>query len=507
MTDALTLALDQLVDRLDDANGNWDDVLRRAQPRASVDDPMAKKTRASGQHKRSQRRLIVVGIVLLVALIALLATPAFGLRAALKDLIGGEPVHFGEAEDAPKVIKYQFEDLSLSAPPGMDPRVEFGQARKVGLLTYAGRKRAVWVAPARDGGFCYFLDRGYGGCLRTSSSFLPPLTTTITGGGGSPGSTPSITSIGGTVLSDETATVTIEFADGSSVDVPFIYVSTPIDAGFFAYDVPKEHQTANFPVAVVSRDQHGDEIWSEPIPPPQPNFDPIPPKRLPRNPLPAKAPVELTAPVRRAEANGGVVTVGHNGAAEFDLTHLDDSRVRLLKKVNLGYGCFALLMRDGKPYARGYNSSAPLRKHAGIPNRSVGPIDGCELQAGVGHLWPDRFGSHAAVEFALTDAARRYFEDRAAARDLALFVKGKTVKQIRTLQPPQAAAALKARYGSLISPLAKLTDKPPSGMIGYAAGDDSLVFVRMSTTGKRFEVVVRDGKIVGPRLRPWAMVF
>ena len=97
-----------------------------------------------------------------------------------------------------------------------------------------------------------------------------------------------------------------------------------------------------------------------------------------------------------------MVTVGHNGAAEFDLTNLDESRVRLLKKVNIGYGCFALLIRDGKPVARGYNAPAPFRRHVGIPSWNVGPIDGCELQAGVGHLWPDKFDSHSAVEFALT---------------------------------------------------------------------------------------------------------
>ena len=86
-------------------------------------------------------------------------------------------------------------------------------------------------------------------------------------------------------------------------------------------------------------------------------------------------------------------------------------------------------------------------------------------------------------------------------------MRSKTVKKIRKLPPTEAVAALKARYGDQISPLAKATDTPPPGMIGYTASDGSLVFVRMSETGKRFEVVVKDGKIVSPTLKPWAFVF
>lgn len=511
MTDPLSLALDELVDRLDDADGNWDDVIRRAQPspakEPSLEGNVVATAREPGQRGQVKRRLIAVGIVVLVALVALMATPAFGLREALVDLIGGKPVDFDDGAKAPQVVRYRFEDLGLAAPPNMNPQVIPGQTRKVGVLQQAGRKRAVWVAPARNGGFCYMLDGSYGGCLRTGKGLLPPLTTTIMGGGANPGGAPSIVSIGGNVLSDQTATVTIEFADGTAVNVPFLYVLAPIDAGFFAYDIPKEHQTANLPVAVVSRGKDGNEIWRETISAPEPPVTPVPPPRLPRRPLPTKAPIRLTAPVRTAEANGAVVRVGHNGAAEFDLTHLDESLVRLLKSVNVGYGCFALRTRFGKPYPRGYATSAPFGRHAGIPNRNVGPIDGCELQASAGHLWPDKLDSHSAVEFALTDAARRFFEDRAAARDLALLVRSKAVQKIRKLPPSEAAAALSARYSNRISPLADPKQKPPPGKIGYIASEGSLIFSRTSTTGRQFRVVVIDGKIVGPRLKPWAFVF
>ena len=362
MTDALTVALDQLVDRLDDANGNWDDVIRRAQPspapafESRPQAGVAPQPRSS-DGRRPRRRLIVVAIALLVALIALAATPAFGLRDALRDLIGGEPVHFGQAEDAPQVVKYQFEDLALAAPPSMNPQVIPGQTRKVGELQQNGRKRALYVAPARNGGFCYSIAGSYGGCLRTSKGFLPPLTTTVMAGFDKSG-TWRVKSVGGNVLSDTTATVTVEFADGSTVNVPFLYVLAPIDAGFFAYDVPLARQTGGRrPIAVVSRDKDGKEIWRQPMP----GIDrPGQEHLVPQKPLPAKAPVKLTAPIRKAEANGAVVSVGHNGAAEFDLTHLDESRVRLLQKVNVGYGCFALLIRDGQPYARGYNTIRPL---------------------------------------------------------------------------------------------------------------------------------------------------
>ena len=60
MTDALTLALDQLVDRVDDAEGNWDDVLRRAQPpvsgRRHADSSQTDTPRHTGRRKRTRRR-------------------------------------------------------------------------------------------------------------------------------------------------------------------------------------------------------------------------------------------------------------------------------------------------------------------------------------------------------------------------------------------------------------------------------------------------------------------
>ena len=36
--------------------------------------------------------------------------------------------------------------------------------------------------------------------------------------------------------------LTMTFKDGAKVDVPFVWVTAPIDAGFFALGIPESHQ-------------------------------------------------------------------------------------------------------------------------------------------------------------------------------------------------------------------------------------------------------------------------
>jgi hypothetical protein len=45
------------------------------------------------------------------------------------------------------------------------------------------------------------------------------------------------------------------------VQLPFVWVSPPIDAGFFAYDVPEHHeQPGHLTAAVIGRDADGNVI-------------------------------------------------------------------------------------------------------------------------------------------------------------------------------------------------------------------------------------------------------
>jgi hypothetical protein len=44
------------------------------------------------------------------------------------------------------------------------PNAVASQTRRVGSFNVGGTRRVLWVAPTRDGGYCYQLDPGFGGC-------------------------------------------------------------------------------------------------------------------------------------------------------------------------------------------------------------------------------------------------------------------------------------------------------------------------------------------------------
>jgi hypothetical protein len=136
-----------------------------------------------------------------------------------------------------------------------------------------------------------------------------------------------------------------------------------------------------------------------------------------------------------------------------------------------------------------------LRPHVAVDIGSRGPFDGCEIEGTYGRVWPDRFRSHDPVEIALTAAGRRYFADRAAARDLAAFVRSKRVQTIRKEPPEQARGDLDAAFPQLAR-----------SAIRIAAGS-RLTFSERSTSGRKFSVTVANGRVVHENLRPYAFVF
>lgn len=144
------------------------------------------------------------------------------------------------------------------------------------------------------------------------------------------------------------------------------------------------------------------------------------------------------------------VTAGANGAVLFDARSAEEVVSRFAGK-SVTYVCFR--MGDGGARALGhwggYAPTVGLR-YLGLRT----PFDGCEVQGSSGHRWLDRLGSHSAVEVASTAAATRYFEDRAAARDLALFVRSGKVQRLRRLSGDRLAQALAREYGSRIARLA-----------------------------------------------------
>jgi hypothetical protein len=67
--------------------------------------------------------------------------------------------------------------------------------------------------------------------------------------------------INGHTLISEAATVEIQYQDGEVAETSVVWVSAPIDAGFFIYEVPERHWGAGHrPSILVLEDAEGHEL-------------------------------------------------------------------------------------------------------------------------------------------------------------------------------------------------------------------------------------------------------
>ena len=178
------------------------------------------------------------------------AAPAFGL--------GGKLVRiFASGEPAPAPIERSFAGMDAGAPPGFRTGVVASQTRKIVLRGDV----ALWIAPTSKGGFCLFVEGGGGQCdTARALKFWP--TFSIGGDFSQQGVIEHgpVLIDGSTTLSDA-ASVEVHFEDGSSVTIPVVWVSAPIDAGFFGYHVPASHlRVGARPKLLILRDANGNEL-------------------------------------------------------------------------------------------------------------------------------------------------------------------------------------------------------------------------------------------------------
>ena len=201
------------------------------------------------------------------------------------------------------------------------------------------------------------------------------------------------------------------------------------------------------------------------------------------------------------------MTAGRNRVAVFDTTGATPDVRRLIARGEAGYGCFGF-----QRYHRVEPASVAFERRT-LPRVAIrvfgvdAPFDGCEIQGTYGHRWPDQNGSHSAVEIAFTERGRRYFADRAAARDLALFVRSREQKRLRALSPEASGKRLAELYGASVERLPRVGAPLAPNRVGYVVGRGRMTFVERSTTGRRFLAVVEDGRIVRENVRPLAFVF
>ncbi|MFZ1881267.1 MAG: hypothetical protein WAU41_14065 [Gaiellaceae bacterium] len=497
MTDLLELALNDLVPNFTEEQPDWTDVLARS--------TRSSRLRPSPSWRRHPRRTVALALALV--LIALLATPAFGVQGYVLHLLGRKNVSFTHSPTAPNVVKKQFLDLPIGAPSQWATPVQAAKARTVATFTIAGHPRKLWVAPTRAGGYCYTFELSFGGCRQTRADRAKaPLGVTWQGGSLRHGVNESIiTRVGGDITAPAAAKITARYADGTTADIPFVWVSAPIAAGFFTNDIPTAHWNKQHRLlALTLYSKNGTRLGRQAFQytaKPVPVRIPIPPSRVgtpKQRVLPTTPDVTPSAPLQQGSADGFRVVVGHNGSVQF--TQISETPIlKELVGKSAGFSCFRLTREFGIFSTRGLGQGGRYAPKVGFSLNGVGtPVDGCEVQASIGRTWPDRLHNRAAVEIPLTTKGSAYFADRQAARDLALFVRSRRMHQLRKEPAAQAKADILRAY-----------DKPlaHSAITITVVDPATLQFTERSSTGKTFSVTIHNGRISKQNLKPYGFVF
>lgn len=210
-------------------DGNWTDVIHRA--------------------TLARRRQGIYAAVLLTALVVVGVASAYAL---------GHPiVNFNTAEKGPTNVVNDFGELEVSAPENMTPGLLPDQARKIPGLYLDGKPYAFYVAPTKSGGFCSTI----GGCVSVNDR--PEMKDRILGG---LEASKSSERLDGVFIEKNADRLVLSYADGTSDDVPFVWVTEPIEAGFFVLDIPEAHQTgANRPTGLTLYDSGDETIANAPL--------------------------------------------------------------------------------------------------------------------------------------------------------------------------------------------------------------------------------------------------
>lgn len=229
----------------------------------------------SAQKKWQSQRLM--GLILAVAATltvggALAVGPALGWRMS-------QLLSFFDAQIASRQAQIDFGSMAAGAPEGMDPGAIPEETRRIREASFAGDVHTLWVAPTKLGGFCYLWSPGIGGCNARGLEQLdavgeltlppgvvaPPIPKNATKNemlsamrAGHDLATVPVWIVGYLKGAGGASSIVIRFRDGTTAEPEVTWVSSPINAGFFAYDVPQDKRTsANHAVSVESASPTG----------------------------------------------------------------------------------------------------------------------------------------------------------------------------------------------------------------------------------------------------------
>jgi len=210
-----------------DTTPHWQDVQRRAQTLDS----------------RPPRRRLALGLAVAAVIVA---APAFAIATGAID--------FSSAPSAPEPVKVIFGKLD-AIDPLHGPGALTGQTRIVYTFHTASGSYDLAAAPSRDG-WCWGIVHRDMTCNTPDSGLnygynqLPAV-----------GNEPPL--IDGSIAAAGVTRITLKFEDGSTINLPFVQVSAPVNADFFLYEVGPEHwNEGSRPSTIAAYDANGTVIGS-----------------------------------------------------------------------------------------------------------------------------------------------------------------------------------------------------------------------------------------------------
>jgi hypothetical protein len=239
---------DVLVPGLDDSD--WNDVIRRA--------------------TRARRHRLAMTALAVTTLSCLGIAAAYALDHPIVD--------FSSAPKGPRNVVNDFGSLEVGAPEGMAPGVLPHEARRITSVTIDGKAHVLWVAPTKKGGFCDEWTHSFGGCRADRHDRFAERIDVTYGG-------PGPDFLGGSFF-QRAAKFEIWYADGTSDEIPFIWVTGPIDAGFYLFRVPGPHRVdGHRPIEMRLYDAGGKLIRTQALEHLSPDVLSLNEHRLPGYPL------------------------------------------------------------------------------------------------------------------------------------------------------------------------------------------------------------------------------
>lgn len=226
-----------------------------------------------------------------------------------------------------------------------------------------------------------------------------------------------------------------------------------------------------------------------------------------------------THSLQHGVAQGIRVDVFAPGRAVFDLTRAGKGARQHLRGPRVAAGCVKARVRHGRwraaevfgPPARlGARLRVDLAVPAGSASSLTAPYDGCEIGGFYGHQWNDAWGTRTAVEIWLSPNGRHFFNDRAAARDLAYFVRSRRVHEARLSADPEPGLTwFVRRYPGRVVELHGPSARVPKDVIGFFVSPRTILFTATSSTGRRLFVVAERGsyRLPADNLGDLALVF